>query len=841
MLQEVPNQMTEFLFDFSQEVWNSTYKYHSEDNVDGTQMRVAKDLASQEKNPEKWTKTFYNTLQDFKGVTGGRITSNAGTGLHGTTYINCFVSGATGEDQDSIEGIFDALTRAAQTLKSEGGYGFCCNFIRPRGTFIHGVGVETPGAVQMLNLWDAMSSVITAGSGQKKKKKEGKNKIRKGAMMVTMSCWHPDIVEFITAKATPGVLSKFNMSVLCTDEFMEAVKQKQPWILEYPDTTSFPYKKEWDGDLAAWKAKGYPTIVYKTYKDANELWNIVMDSTYNRNEPGILFVDRMNELNNLYYCEKIMATNPCGEQILPVGGVCLLGSLNLTQFINSTRTGWDYDKLKKHIPSFVRMLDNVNDRTLVPLQEQKENLQNKRRIGIGYMGYGSALYLLKIRYGSEAALKLTDELASFVTNQCYQASARLAKEKGSFPLYDQEKFLASKFVKQALTPETIELITKYGLRNSHLTSIQPTGNGSIFANNVSGGLEPVFMPEYIRTSVVQAPPEDMKMPIIDWEKSTYYVPSLAKVASRPALNEGPWEWVKEGDESILRTDFEGTIYKIDRSRGLTKETLVEDYGVHLLKKAGEWDEDADWAVDTVNLSVAEHTDTMKVFAKYIDSAMSKTVNLPSDYSYDDFKDLYMDFYDSGTIKGGTTYRAGTMTTVLAAVKEEPKDTHRKRPKELDCDVHQLTVGGERWAVFVGLLDDKPYEVFAGLVDKVDLTKKITSGKLIKRARNKYSFVHEDILEIKDVASAFNNSTQGAMTRLLSTSLRHGVESRHLVTQLQKTGNGLNTFAKSIARTLKKYIREGEKLSIACESCESKEVVMTEGCNKCMSCGYSGCS
>lgn len=848
--------VTNFLFDFSKEIWNETYKNNlttsnlkrPDKDVNDTFLRIATDLASTEKDSAKWTNLFYEALSEFKCVPGGRITSNAGTGLHGTTYINCFVSGAQGEDQDSIEGIFDALTRAALTLKSEGGYGFCANFIRPEGAFIHGVGVESPGAVEMLKLWDTMSSVITKGSGKKKKNEEGKNKIRKGAMMVTLSTEHPDILNFINAKQTPGVLTKFNMSILVSNKLMNAVKNNLQWELWFPDTTFSEYKKEWDGDFKKWEEKGYPKVVHRTFENANELWDLVMSSTFNRNEPGILFVDRMNELNNLHLTENILATNPCGEQILPIGGVCLLGSLNLTQFINKERSGWDYKKLEHYIPIFVRMLDNVNDRTLVPLEEQRWNLVNKRRIGMGYMGYGSALCLMKVRYGSKMALDLTDELCNFVTNEAYKASALLAKEKGAYPLFNLKEFLSSRFVNQALRADTIELVTKYGSRNSHLASIQPTGNGSVYANNISGGFEPIiFLKEYYRTSTVNVAPDGLPIPSVDWKSKTYFLQGET-AALRPTLNEGMWSWTKEGDEDILVTTHEDITYKYDRGRGLVKETLIEDYSVRLLKEYGEWDPTAEWAVDTTKLSVDDHTSTMKVFAKYIDSAMSKTVNLPNDYPYEDFKKLYMDFFDSGVIKGGTTYRSGTMTTVLSATssKVDPnritKTTAPKRPKDLDCDVHRLTVDGQKWIVFVGLLGGDPYEVFAGLVDKVDLGKRIAQGKLVKVKQGEYNFMADDEIEVKDVVSIFDNSAQGAITRLVSTSLRHGADIKYIVSQLQKTGNGLNTFSRALARALKKYIKEGDKLDDqVCPNCNSKNLVMSEGCNKCLNCGFSGCS
>ena len=637
---------TKFIDEFSEEIYKQTYKYGNED-INETHLRVARDLASVEKDKDFWISEFLWALEDFKFSPGGRITSNAGTGLKGTTYINCFVDGFVGEDQDSMEGILDTLRRQALILKSEGGYGFCADVMRPRGGFINGIGNESPGAVRMLDMWDTQSSVITEGSGNKTKNEKGKVKIRKGAQMVTMSCFHPDIEEFIKSKQTPGRLTKFNMSVLITDEFIDAVKNNKPWNLEFPDHDNYKeeYKKHWDGNIKKWKALGYETKIYKTYENANYLWDIIMESTYSRNEPGVLFVDTMNRLNNLYYCEHITSTNPCGEQILPIGGVCLLGSINLTQFIDFELKNWDYPKLKKLIPIAVRFMDNVNDITNVPLESQKKSLKEKRRIGLGLMGYGSALMMLKIRYGSEKALELTDDLMRFISNEAYQASSKLAAEKGSFPLYDEEKYLDSEFIKQALNEETIQMIKENGIRNSHLLSIQPTGNSSIFCNNVSGGLEPIFMPTYIRTSGMPYTPEGLDKPKnIDWENKTY----------ESTTN---WMWVKEGDDSLLKTEFNGYFWKFDKNRGLLRETVVMDYAVRFLESKGEWNSKEEWAATTTELNIDEHINTMAVISKYIDSAMSKTINLPNEYKYENFKNLYMDMYDTKTIKGGTTYRS----------------------------------------------------------------------------------------------------------------------------------------------------------------------------------------
>ncbi|MEX0596097.1 MAG: ribonucleotide reductase N-terminal alpha domain-containing protein, partial [Candidatus Paceibacterota bacterium] len=399
--------------------------------------RSAKDLAKEEKDPKKYTEIFYNVLSDFKFVPGGRILSNAGTNLKGTTYINCFVDGLMGKDQDSMNGIMDALKRQAMILKSEGGYGFCADVLRPRGSVINGIGALSPGSVRMLDMWDTQSATITRGAGIDSNRKDIKKKIRKGAQMVTMSIWHPDVKEFITSKQTAGRLTKFNMSVLITDEFMTAVENDDTWEFIFPDYEKCQkeYKEFWDGNIKNWIEKGYPVKIYDTIQ-ARSMWNKIMESTYNRNEPGVLFVDNMNYWNNLYYCEYITATNPCGEQILPIGGVCLLGSLNLTQFVKEK--SWDYSLISELIPHIVRMMDNVNDITHVPLLSQEENLKNKRRIGIGIMGLGSALMMQQIKYGSEEANQSVDELMNFIKNEAYKASALLAKEKGTFLLYDEE-------------------------------------------------------------------------------------------------------------------------------------------------------------------------------------------------------------------------------------------------------------------------------------------------------------------------------------------------------------------------------------------------------------------
>lgn len=528
------------------------------------------------------------------------------------------------------------------------------------------------------------------------------------------------------------------------------------------------------------------------------------------------------------------------EQVLPIGGVCLLGSINLTQFIDFKNKNWDYAKLEKYIPYIVRLMDNVNDKTYVPLEYQTKNLKEKRRIGLGIMGYGSSLMMLKLKYGSKEALELTENLMKFISNNAYKSSALLAKEKGHFELFDPDEYLDSNFIKQSIDNETIELIRKYGIRNSHLLSIQPTGNSSIYANNVSGGLEPIFLSEYVRTSIMPYAPDGLDKPRnIDWENKTYE--SSTK-----------WDWMKEGDDSLLTTQFDGYKWKFDKGRGLLRETIVEDYAVSYLKSINEWNEDEDWTSTTSTLNIDDHVNTMAVMSKYIDSAMSKTVNIPNNYSYDEFKDLYKKLYKTGTVKGGTTYRAGTMTSVLSSVSDSskkqdintlPKTQSPKRPKTLFCDIHQLQVNGEKWIVIVGLYGDKkdPYEVFAFKKKEINLSGNIKNGYLSKVKSGRYDLDINGVI-IEDVKKHFETREEEALTRMISTALRHGADINFIYDQLQKSEGTIVSFSKAIARTLKKYLIDSNFTALDCDSCGSKgTLIMQEGCYVCSSCGWSKCS
>lgn len=862
---------TKFLDSFSQEVWQTTYKHHTDTTIDDTLKRVAYAVAKAEKTPElqeEWGRKFYELLTDFKMCAGGRILANAGTGWKGTTLMNCFVGPKPKRDQDSIEGIFHVLTQQVQTLKSEGGWGMNFSFIRPRGSFIYGIGVETPGAVKYMELFNTSSDVITAGSGKKKKKVGGKIKIRKGAMMGVLDVWHPDVYEFITAKLQEGRLNKFNISVNCTNEFMDkveriakikeiladkdhnivkedyltALNKEEKWDLIFPDTRHPKYKDEWDGNIALWKSKNYPVVVYKTVK-VSELWELIMNSTYTRNDPGVLFLDRANETHCWNYggaIAHIAATNPCGEQCLPFGSVCNLASMNLTKFILPDGT-FDYHNFTRYSSWAIRFLDDVNDITNAPLPEYEQSIRERRRVGLGVMGWGSMLYMMRIRFGSQAAENLKEQIMLSLTHTGVMTSIELAKEKGAFVGCDKVKHADHPYFKQiGCSSYMLDLMRMYGIRNSALFSCQPTGNTGILVNVVSGGIEPVFFPEYIRTVIIDGCPEEMLLVTPKYWEGEFKETSVFK-------------WSKEGDDQILRGEIDGTVYKIDRNRGLTKEVLCQDFGVRWLKSNNKWDEKADWAATASSLTVQDHVTDMKGFAKWIDSSISKTVNLPNSYPYSDFQQLYLEAYKSGVLKGITTYRDGTMMNVLATNKKDdivekpdslPKTVAPKRPDTVEGDLHHFVIGGKKYYVAVGLYAGEPYEVFTGVNEtkkEIYIPKKVHHGSIVKHRRGQYSFVTKELDESYELTNGHSDESASALSRMISCALRHGSDVSFIVHQLEKTEGPITSFSKALARTLKKYIKDGT--AVAGEECPEckQELTRQEGCCVCKSCGYSKCS
>ena len=542
----------------------------------------------------------------------GRVQAGAGA-LKNVTLYNCFVmctihdsftDGPTEEEiaaldvgEHSPASIMQTAVNAAITMRQGGGVGYDISTLRPRGDLIRGVQSTTDGPLAFAPIYDAVCKA-TSSAGN-----------RRGAQMLVMRIDHPDIEAFIRAKQVddPNVpwdmrpLRGFNISIGVTDEFMECYASGKPFPLRFNG------------------------VVYREV-DPHSLWDMVMRGTYDWAEPGVLFIDRINEMNNLYYCEKIAATNPCGEQPLPPYGACLLGAINATKYLVKHADGtfsFDWDLLEADIPNFVRAMDNVIDRSRYPLPQQRIEATRKRRMGLGIAGLANALEALGFPYGTPEFLDFQERLESFYTNKLYQASAMLAKEKGSFPLYDEHRYLESKFVKQALTDETVDMIRKYGIRNSHLTSKAPTGTTSFCADNISSGIEPVF--SYQQQRRVISP-------------------------------EGP------------------------------RVVTINDYGVEYLGVNGRTAQE---------ISAKEHVAVLCMSQMYTDSAVSKTCNVPSDYPFEDFKDLYMMAFEGGA-KGCTTYRpAGNYDEPLKKVDAEQINSSEKTEADEDGACGFDPVTGQR--------------------------------------------------------------------------------------------------------------------------------------------------
>ena len=644
------------------------------------------------------------------------------------------------------------------------------------------------------------------------------------------------------------------MSVNCTDDFMAKVKQVQKlreekatkkeieaieWDLVFPDTKHKTYKKEWFGSITDWTNKGYPVNVYRSVS-VDWLWNLIMESTYNRAEPGVLFLDRANRINPLNYAETIYATNPCGEQVLAPGNICNLLSMNLTQMLKKDMSGFDLPKVRKYVRSMVRFADNINSLSTNPLPEYTESMRNKRRIGCGILGWGSALYMMKVRFGSDEAEKVRDNFMKAFTHAAVEASIDLAEEKGMFKLCDPVKHSEAEFFGQIKLPgKIIERIKVSGIRNSSLFSIQPTGNTSIFANIVSGGLEPIFMPEYIRTVIENNIPDHIRDVTPKYWEGEFQETEMFK-------------FVKEGDEQILRgIGPNGTVYKIDQNRGLTKEVLCEDAGVRYLKSIDEWDPKADYAVTTENLSADDHVRDLIGFSKWLDSACSKTVNIPNNYSFDKFKNIYLDSYSSEVVKGVTTYRSGTMTTVLAAKDEVGSDLEDeeiikqdvKLPSSSAATVKTLKAEGRKWYLTVTFHEDNLERPFALFVHTNAQEKGVTTKDAVERLialakRKKIPKRHIDAHLIK--LEQENNTSK--LSRCISFNLRHGVLIKNIVAELERVENVfVGSFLYQIRKFLSQYIKDGVKVEDAiCDNCHSNNVVFSEGCFKCSDCGSSKC-
>jgi ribonucleoside-diphosphate reductase alpha chain len=579
--------------EISRRVWKAKYRFQQEGSIAQSWHRIARALAMVEtKDQAAWEERFFGILQDFKFLPGGRIQAGAGTGRN-VTLFNCFVMGPV---EDSISGIFAALEEGAITMQQGGGIGYDFSTLRPRGTRAKGVGTIASGPVSFMHVWDAMCGTILSTGA------------RRGAMMATLRCDHPDIEEFIVAKQQPSVLRRFNLSVQITDAFMAAVQRGAEWQLVFPEAA---FADEGETVLRDWPGLDdpVPCRVVRRVR-ARDLWDGILRATYEYAEPGVLFVDRINGLNNLWYCEKISATNPCGEIPLPPFGACDLGSINLTRFVSfpfSPQSRLELESLEETVLVATRLLDNVIDASRFPLPQQAESAQGTRRIGLGITGLADALLMLGTRYGSDESFELAREIMNLICHTAYRASVLLAEEKGSFPYLNRAKYLAGPFIHRL--PEDIrDAIAKSGIRNSHLIAIAPTGTISLLAGNVSSGLEPIFAASYRR--------------------------------------------------------------KILDENGDPEELFLTDYAVQLWREmTGTAKGVPPGFVTAEELPVRAHLDMQAALQPFVDNSISKTINVPEDCPFSEFRKIYDLAYAKG-LKGCTTFRPNPVTGVILSGAEE---------------------------------------------------------------------------------------------------------------------------------------------------------------------------
>ena len=569
--------MTTFVNPLAEEVWRTRYRFQApgespESSIEASWARVARALAAVEGVDRSiWERRFGDALADFRFLPGGRILAGAGTHRR-VTLFNCFVMG---QIDDSMDGIFQALREGALTLQQGGGVGYDFSPLRPAGQPADNAGGSASGPVSFMHVWDAMCATVQSAGA------------RRGAMMATLRCDHPDIETFIAAKRQSGALTRFNLSVLVTDAFLHAIDADTEWPLVFP-------------------ADGAARHMQRAVR-ARELWESIVQTAYDCAEPGVIFIDRVRALDNLGYAERIGATNPCGEIPLPPYGACDLGSLNLTRFVSNPFTPQaklDISALGEAAHVAVRMLDNVYDVSGFPLAEQGHAARASRRIGLGITGLADALIMLGLAYDDQHARRVAADAMRAVTEAAYWASVQNAREKGSFPLYDSERYLAAPFV-SGLPSELIAAIERDGIRNSHLTAIAPAGTISLLAGNVSSGLEPVYALQYDRG-------------------------------------------VREHDGSIVHVP-------------------VECYALaEYVRIKGEDAPLTDAFVTMADVRPEAQLQMQSVLQAHVDNAIAKTVNVPSDIPFAEFAATYRDAYALG-LKGCTVYRPNTVTgAVLSA-------------------------------------------------------------------------------------------------------------------------------------------------------------------------------
>ncbi len=753
--------MSRFSAAIAEQIWDMKYRMKAADGtaidgtVEDTWRRIARALAAVEAEPGVWEPQFYAALEGFRFLPAGRITAGAGTG-RSVTLFNCFVMGTI---PDSMGGIFDGLKEAALTMQQGGGIGYDFSTIRPRGAEVKGVAADASGPLSFMDVWDAMCrTIMSAGS-------------RRGAMMATMRCDHPDIEAFIAAKKDPARLRMFNLSVLVTDAFMAAVKADGPWDLVF-------------------QGRVYQTV------QARDLWARIMRNTFDFAEPGVIFIDRINAANNLNYVETIAATNPCGEQPLPPYGACLLGSINLPTLVSGAFTAdaaLDLAALDHLVRVAVRMMDNVVTASRFPLPQQEAEAQAKRRIGLGVTGLADALLMLGQRYGSEAAAATCEAWMHAIARSAYLASVDLAKEKGAFPLFDAEKFLASGNM-LAMDADVREAVAKHGIRNALLTSVAPTGTISLYAGNVS---------QRDRAGVCLC----------------LYAQGAAE---RRLADRGRGGGLRGA--AVARDAWRCAAARLFRER-------ADPAAARSCADAGGGAE-------------------MGGF-----SSISKTINCPEDISFEDFQQVYMAAWDQGC-KGCTTYRPNAVTGSVLTVSEkaeakpvpvtngevvylsEPLD----RPGALEGQTYKVKWPGSEHALYITINDiviaghRRPFEVFINSKNMEHFAWTVALTRMISavfRRGGDISFVVEELKAVFDPRGGAWMEGKYIPSILAAIG---GVIENHLIAIgfIEGEGMGLKTDPHAQAMVV------GAPRGKACPSCGSYDLRMAEGCLTCGSCGHSKC-
>ncbi len=756
--------MTRFAAPIAEQIWDMKYRLKEADgtpidgSIEDTWRRIARALSEVETDAPAWEDKFYTALEDFKYLPAGRIVAGAGTG-RSVTLFNCFVMGTV---PDSMGGIFDMLKEAALTMQQGGGIGYDFSTIRPKGASVSGVAADASGPLSFMDVWDAMCrTIMSAGS-------------RRGAMMATMRCDHPDIEDFIAAKQDPARLRMFNMSVLATDPFMEAVEADGPWELVFNDR------------------------VYRTVQ-ARDLWNKIMRATYDYAEPGVIFIDRINAENNLNYAETIAATNPCGEQPLPPYGACLLGSVNLAQLV------YDPFEPSAHVcktalgdlvATAIRMMDNVVDASRFPLDAQAQEAKAKRRIGLGVTGLADTLAMCGLRYGTPEAAAKTEDWMALIANASYRASAELAAEKGPFPLFDAAEYAKAPMVRR-LDADVQALIAEHGLRNALLTSIAPTGTISLYAGNVSSGIEPIFANAYTRK-------------------------------------------VLQPDGT--RTEEEVVDFAVAKWRELKGDTELPEY-----------------FVNAQTLAPLDHVRMQAAAQPWVDSSISKTINVPADISFDAFKDVYAEAYATGC-KGCTTYRPNDVTGSVLSVSEseekpqaveaaeaatgevvymsEPLD----RPNTLEGNTYKVKWPDSEHALYITINDimhgghRRPFEVFINSKNMEHFAWTVALTRMISavfRRGGDVSFVVEELKAVFDPRGGA--WMQGKYVPSILAAIG-GVIEKHMIHTGFLAGEGMGLKSDPQAEV----VNLGHRPGPACPSCGQYDLRMIEGCLTCGNCGHSKC-